>query len=103
MHWPGADSGCFTCFTLKSDETVKQSSDQAVPRVAIPLRNSGETRATFTLSLRPEPGVDGFAALKALLKTALGTYGLRCMKIGTESEPLKGSIASEPKKGRIEK
>jgi hypothetical protein len=34
---------------------------------------------TFTLTLRVLPGVDGTRALRALLKTALRKFGLRCV------------------------
>jgi len=36
-------------------------------------------RPTFTLELRPEPGVDPVLALRALLKIALRRFGLRCV------------------------
>jgi hypothetical protein len=36
-------------------------------------------RPTFTLELRPEPGVDPVLALRALLKVALRRFGLRCV------------------------
>jgi len=36
-------------------------------------------RPTFTLELRPEPGVDPVLAVRALLKIALRRFGLRCV------------------------
>jgi hypothetical protein len=36
-------------------------------------------RATFTLVLRPEPGVDPVHALRSALKRLLRQYGLRCI------------------------
>ena len=36
-------------------------------------------RPTFTLELRPEPGVDPVLALRALLKVALRRFGMRCI------------------------
>jgi hypothetical protein len=36
-------------------------------------------RPTFTLTFRPEPGVDGARALRALLKIALRRLGLKCV------------------------
>jgi hypothetical protein len=36
-------------------------------------------RPTFTLELRPEPGVDPVLALRALLKVTLRRFGLRCI------------------------
>jgi hypothetical protein len=41
-------------------------------------RNS-DSRPTFTLRLRPEPGVDPIHALRAVLKALLRTYGMRCI------------------------
>jgi hypothetical protein len=39
-----------------------------------------KARPVFVLRLRPEPGViDPARALRALLKTALRRFGLRCM------------------------
>jgi hypothetical protein len=38
-------------------------------------------RPHYVLVLRPEPGVDGLRALRALLKFALRPLGLRCVKI----------------------
>jgi hypothetical protein len=36
-------------------------------------------RPTFTLELRPEPGVDPVLALRALLKVTLRRFGMRCI------------------------
>jgi hypothetical protein len=36
-------------------------------------------RPTFTLQLRPEPGVEPVLALRALLKVSLRRFGLRCI------------------------
>jgi hypothetical protein len=36
-------------------------------------------RPTFTLQLRPEPGVDPVLALRAVLKNALRYHGMRCV------------------------
>src|SRR5262249_47863533 len=38
-----------------------------------------DCRPTFTLQLRPEPGVDPVLALRALLKITLRRFGLRCI------------------------
>ena len=35
----------------------------------------------ITLTLRPEPGVNSTRALRGLLKIALRTFGLRCLRI----------------------
>jgi hypothetical protein len=35
-------------------------------------------RPSFTIVLRPEPGVDPIPALRAVLKGALRQHGLRC-------------------------
>jgi hypothetical protein len=42
-------------------------------------------RPTFRLLLRPEPGVDGERALRALLKLGLRKFRLKC--IAVEQEP----------------
>jgi hypothetical protein len=36
-------------------------------------------RPTFTITLRPEPGVDAVPALRAVLKTLLRRYGMKCV------------------------
>jgi len=36
-------------------------------------------RPTYALKLRAEPGVDAIHALRAVLKTMLRRYGLRCL------------------------
>jgi hypothetical protein len=35
----------------------------------------------YTITFRPEPGVDGLRAVRALLKMALRAFGLRCVRI----------------------
>jgi hypothetical protein len=40
---------------------------------------SAPLRPIFTLTFRPEPGVDAIRALRALLKAALRKYGLKCV------------------------
>jgi len=40
-----------------------------------------KARPTFTLELRPEPGVDPVLALRALLKVTLVRFGLRCISV----------------------
>jgi hypothetical protein len=37
-------------------------------------------RPVFTIRLRPEPGVDGVKALRAVLKSLLHRHGLRCLE-----------------------
>ena len=46
-------------------------------------------RPTFTITLRPEPGVDPIHALRAVLKSLLRRYGLRCISAheNTEEQP----------------
>ena len=36
-------------------------------------------RPIFVLRLRPEPGVNGYRALRELLKRLLRTHGFRCL------------------------
>jgi hypothetical protein len=43
-------------------------------------------RPTFTLELRPEPGVDPVLALRALLKVTLRRFGLRCISAHENQE-----------------
>ena len=43
-------------------------------------------RPTFTLELRPEPGVDPVPALRALLKVTLRRFGLRCISAHENQE-----------------
>jgi len=38
-----------------------------------------EKRPTFTITFKPEPGVDPVRALRRLLKAALRCYGLRAV------------------------
>ena len=45
-----------------------------------PLRTP-DGRSTFTVTLRSRPGIDGNAALRALLKGALRDHGLVCLAI----------------------
>ena len=49
-----------------------------------PLRTP-DGRPTFTVTLRSKPGIDGNAALQALLKAALRSYGLRCRSLKTRN------------------
>ena len=48
---------------------------------AVPSRQPATERPTFEMTLRPEPGVHGIRALKALLKVSLRRYGLRCISL----------------------
>jgi hypothetical protein len=43
-------------------------------------------RPSFTVTLRPEPGVDGHRALRALLKAAKRLHALTC--IACQEEPV---------------
>jgi hypothetical protein len=49
------------------------SSTIAAPKLA------AKDRPTFTITLRPEPGVDPVLALRALLKMTLRRFGMRCI------------------------
>jgi hypothetical protein len=42
-------------------------------------------RTAFIIVLRPEPGVDGTRALRAALKSLLRSFGLRAVRIATET------------------
>jgi hypothetical protein len=42
--------------------------------------------AAFTVTLVPEPGVDGIKALRWVLKSALRRHGLRCTDIHAEQQ-----------------
>jgi hypothetical protein len=50
-----------------------------------------DDRPTYVLTLRPEKGIDGLRATKALLKFALRKFGLRVVAI-REEQP--GDIAA---------
>jgi hypothetical protein len=39
------------------------------------------TRELFIVTLTPQPGVAGLLALRALLKVALRSFGLRCLSV----------------------
>jgi hypothetical protein len=43
-------------------------------------------RPLYTVTFRAEPGVDGVRALKALLKTALRVFKLRCVSVIEQKE-----------------
>jgi hypothetical protein len=43
------------------------------------MNTPAKSRPTFVLELRPEPGIDPVLALRALLKTTLRRYGMRCI------------------------
>ena len=49
------------------------------------VRGSIANRPVFVLRLQPLPEVDTIKALRALLKRALRSYGLRC--VGLREEP----------------
>jgi hypothetical protein len=48
------------------------------------------SRETFTITLRPEPGICGLIALRAALKRLLRDHGLRCtaVRISLPEDPL---------------
>ena len=48
------------------------------------FRDKAANRPVYQLLLRPEPGVDDIRAVRALLKTALRRFGLRCVSIERE-------------------
>jgi hypothetical protein len=43
-------------------------------------------RPTFTLELRPGPGIDPVLALRALLKVTLRRFGMRCISARENQE-----------------
>lgn len=53
-----------------------------------PCPPSADERPVFLVRLRPEPDTDGVRALRAFLKTALKSFGLRC--VGVRREGAKG-------------
>jgi hypothetical protein len=57
-----------------------------------------QPRPTFTLTLRPEPRVDGIRALRRGLKALLRIYGLRCLTIqvypAAHAEPVRPPVAN---------
>jgi hypothetical protein len=56
-------------------------------------------RSSFTVTLRPEVGVDGLRALRRLLKVALRSFGLRCVAVREriDDEP----VLDDPIKHRV--
>jgi hypothetical protein len=44
-----------------------------------------KARPTFTITLRPEPGVDPVQALRALLKVTLRRFGLKCVSASEDT------------------
>jgi len=48
-------------------------------------------RPTFTLTFRAEPGIDAIKAVRALLKSALRRYGMRCLSAVAYIETTEGS------------
>jgi hypothetical protein len=49
---------------------------------------SAPDRPTFTLTFRPEPGVDASRALRHLLKFVRRRFGLRCIAVDEKVELL---------------
>lgn len=47
---------------------------------------SASPRPTFTVRLRPEPGVDAMRALRAALKVLLRRFGLKAIDIKEEEQ-----------------
>ncbi len=45
-----------------------------------------EPRPVFVLRLTPLPGVDAIRALRAVLKTLLRHYGMRCLSVREERD-----------------
>jgi hypothetical protein len=69
-------------------------SSPARPKGVPGQRGTVGTRPTITITLRPEPRVDGMAALRLLLKAALRLHGLKCVAI-TAADPLVGEPSAE--------
>jgi hypothetical protein len=49
---------------------------------------SAPDRPTFTITFRPEPGVDASRALRHLLKYSRRRFGLRCVAVDEKLELL---------------
>jgi hypothetical protein len=56
-----------------------------------------EPRPTIVVTLRPEPRMDGMAAVRAPLKVLLRTFGLRCTAITIEETPDRGVVPASEK------
>jgi hypothetical protein len=61
-----------------AEDNRPPESTQEHRRQASPSANN---RPLFRLVLRPQPRIDGERALRALLKTALRRFGLRCLSV----------------------
>jgi hypothetical protein len=47
----------------------------------MPRSSTSTERTVYIITFRPEPGIDGLRAVRALLKLALRALGLRCIRI----------------------
>jgi hypothetical protein len=57
----------------------------------------GPINRTITITLRPEPRVNGLAAVRAALKVLLRTFGLRCTGITIAETPDRGVVPAHQK------
>jgi hypothetical protein len=68
--------------------------------------HSKEKRRGFTVTLVPEPGVDGIKALRWVLKSALRKHGLKCTDVSLSASytrsPLEKSEEETSKVGLVE-
>jgi hypothetical protein len=48
------------------------------------MTRASDSRPIFVLRLRPDPNVDPVRALRAVLKSLLRTYGMKCIAVEEE-------------------
>jgi len=64
-----------------TDKTNGVASPQGVEIVPHPI-----DRPSYTIILKPEPGIDGPRALRQFLKSILRRAGMRCLKCSPTTE-----------------
>jgi hypothetical protein len=80
---PGAETGRSTCSLLRKwNSGTPTRISSAARSESVPERRG--TVGTFTITLRPEPGVNATIALPLALKTLLRAHGLRCTSLRCE-------------------
>ena len=76
--------------------SAKPSATATRPTNPKTTRMAREPRPVFVLRLTPLPGIDGILALRAVLKTLLRHYGMRCLSVREEREPCTPAKDEEP-------
>jgi hypothetical protein len=77
LHWSGRSK----CSSLKEGGTVEHLAPQGCAARSTGVPEQHGTPETVTITLQAKKGTDLTRALRALLKVALRSYGLRCVRI----------------------